>query len=216
MNNQRLFIGLISRIQGEYGIFASRFSLVLGFLALSACAEISGDASWSPEPLHSHVDASAHSVDRGVLKPDLRPKISLATPPLEGVPPRKPREYSTDLPERPFLADPKQLVGLDFTATKALLGKPARYFEQPPAIIWAYYAGICTFNVFFYPTIEGDKFRLLAYEVFDGTPPTNGAEEISSSKSRSAEEILNQMAGTQDARRCLAELLGSRDLPVAR
>lgn len=195
--------------------------LALALLVLSACAEFATGTDRAPGSAPAQANASAHSGDRDVLDPELRPTVNRVVPPLPEVPVRKPREYPAQPPTRPFVADPQQLLGLDFAATKALLGEPASYVDQPPAKVWAYNAGICVLNVFFYPTVTGEKFSLLAYEVLDGAPAAEGASvgdaaDASLSRTRSVEEILSQKAGKETARRCLAELLGSRDLPKAR
>ncbi len=104
-----------------------------------------------------------------VAEPQAVPSASESTateaPP---VPRRKPEAISeVTLAE----ADPEQLVDLDFDATKALLGDPAIKPEKPPAKVWAYDGGNCMFNLFFYPSVDDEVFRVLAYEVTDETSP---------------------------------------------
>ena len=105
------------------------------------------------------------------------------------------------LPERkPALGgeapDPAKLVGLDFAAAKALLGEPVEQHEEPPARVWAYDGRICLLNVFFYPSVEDNVFRVLTYEVEDNSvAPTDGAEKQPSEARAS---------------RCLAEVLQAR------
>lgn len=100
--------------------------------------------------------------------------------------------------------DPKQLVGLDFDSTKALLGDPARQLEQPPAKVWAYNGKTCVFNVFFYPSVDDDVFRVLTYEVAGGAPAGESPEAADSSSVDKKNEI---------ARRCFTNLLQAMEEP---
>ncbi len=100
--------------------------------------------------------------------------------------------------------DPKQLVGLDFDSTKALLGDPALQLEQPPAKIWAYNGKTCVFNVFFYPSVDDDIFRVLTYEVAGGAPAGESPEAAASSPVDKKNEI---------SRRCFANLLQAKEEP---
>jgi hypothetical protein len=111
-------------------------------------------------------------------------------------------------------ADPQRLVGLDFDATKALLGDPVARMEQPPAKVWAYTGGGCMFSVFFYPSVDDQGFRVLAFEVTDEVdildlhwlrdPPVAAPE---------APKVLNQ--DDTVVRRCFAELLHNQQAPDA-
>ncbi len=99
---------------------------------------------------------------------------------------------------------PKQLVGLDFESTKALLGDPARQLEQPPAKVWAYNGKTCVFNVFFYPSVDDDVFRVLTYKVAGGAPAGESPEAAEPSPADKKNEI---------ARRCFTNLLQAMDEP---
>ncbi len=128
-----------------------------------------------------------------------------AVPPL---PRRKPEAISElTLAE----ADPDRLVGLDFDAAKALLGDPAAKHEEPPAEIWAYEGGICSFNLFFYPSVDDKVFRVLAYEVTKETPP---AEEMVAEAAKPGAFQVSDKDNPM-IRRCLAELLHSQQIPDA-
>ncbi len=82
------------------------------------------------------------------------------------IPPPVPRRKPAATPEPTRLdADPQRLVGLDFDGTKALIGDPEAQLEKPPAKVWAYAGGDCVFRVFFYPSVDDQGFRVLAYEV---------------------------------------------------
>jgi hypothetical protein len=111
-------------------------------------------------------------------------------------------------------ADPQLLVGLDFDATKALLGDPVARMEQPPAKVWSYTGGGCLFSVYFYPSVNDQGFRVLAYEVTDGADvldldwlgdPPGVTPEAASETPPEAPKILDR--DDPVVRRCFAELL---------
>jgi hypothetical protein len=82
--------------------------------------------------------------------------------------------------------------------------------EQPPAKVWAYAGGGCLFSVFFYPSVNDQGFRVLAYEVTDevdilglrwlGDPPDATPESPPE-----APKVLDK--DDPVVRRCFAELL---------
>lgn len=69
------------------------------------------------------------------------------------------------------LVTPDDVVGLDFAGMRTLLGDPALELEEPPAKIWAYNGGSCMFNVFFFPSVEDNVYRVLTYEVTGPVEP---------------------------------------------
>jgi hypothetical protein len=126
-----------------------------------------------------------------------------ASPPL----PRRKPTSATLLARRDF--HPDLLVGLDFNATKALLGDPALQLEEPPAKIWAYNGGTCLLNVFFYPSVGDSVFRVLTYEVRSGDtkPGTAGADLAAVTKVEDKNSAV--------VRQCFADLLQGREVPDA-
>ncbi len=108
-------------------------------------------------------------------------------------------------------ADPQRLVGLDFDGTKALLGDPAARMEQPPAKVWAYAGGGCTFSVFFYPNVDDQVFRVLAIEV------TGEAVAAGATGNQESEAASPKVMDPADpaVRRCFAELLQNQQAPNA-
>ena len=108
-------------------------------------------------------------------------------------------------------ADPLRLVGLDFDGTKALLGDPAARMDQPPAKIWAYTSGGCMFSVFFYPNVDDQVFRVLAFEVTDEAVAP-GATEVRESKAASP-KVMDR--DDPAVRRCFADLLQNQHVPDA-
>lgn len=66
---------------------------------------------------------------------------------------------------------PDDVVGLDFAGVRLLLGDPALELEEPPAKVWAYNGGSCMFNVFFFPNVEDNVYRVLTYEVTGPVEP---------------------------------------------
>jgi hypothetical protein len=139
--------------------------------------------------------------------PAAAPKSAQAKEASPPVPRRKPAAS----PELTRVdADPQRLVGLDFDGTIALLGDPAAMLEQPPAKVWAYAGGGCVFRVFFYPGVDDQGFRALAYEVTDeadilglrwlSDPPVAAPD---------APRVLDKDDSV--VRRCFAELLDHQE-----
>ena len=126
-----------------------------------------------------------------------------AEPPI---PRRKPLD-ATIVARREF--HPDLLVGLDFNATKALLGDPMLQLEEPPAKIWAYEGGSCMLNVFFYPSVGDDIFRVLTYEVRGGD-----VEQVATATDLSAATKISDK-DSPVVRRCFVDLLQRRDVPDA-
>ncbi len=129
--------------------------------------------------------------------------------------PPKPRRKPEALSELTLAdADPGRLVGLDFDATKALLGDPVAKMEQPPAKVWSYAGGGCLFSVYFYPSVNDQSFRVLAYEVTDGadvlglhwlSDPLSDTSEAGLEAPFEAPKVLDK--DDPVVRRCFAELL---------
>ncbi len=185
-------------------------ALVLAMLALTACA-----------PLESMERELFPPMERELFPPedaaagDTQAASSASQPPAAPPLPRRKPEAISELTLAE--ADPERLVGLDFDATKALLGDPAAKHEEPPAEIWAYEGGTCSFNLFFYPSVDDKVFRVLAYEVTE-EPPT--AEETPPSGEKAAEAAEPGAVKVPDkdnpmVRRCFAELLHNQQVPDA-
>jgi len=164
---------------------------VLAVLTMSACAPIGSMIERFFPPEESAVSRTSDAASESA-----RAQV----PPM---PRRKPEAIS----ELTLVdADPGRLVGLDFDGTKALLGDPVAKMEQPPAKVWAYAGGGCLFSVFFYPSVNDQGFRVLAYEVTDDmdilglrwlSDPPDAVPE--------APKILDK--DDPVVRRCFAELL---------
>ncbi len=76
-----------------------------------------------------------------------------------------------------------QLVGLDFSGVRTLLGEPALEEIQPPATVWAYNGRGCVLSIFFYPHVDGGDYRALTYDV-------KGAEQTADLPQRCFSELL--------------------------
>ena len=195
---------------GRLGITAL---LVLG---LSACAELAllqrSDAPADVGALESPdlipgEDLAADEIIWGQdNEEEVKPQGAVARPPM---PRRKPDRSEPAAVAEP---DPDLLVGLDFEATKALLGDPALKMEQPPATIWAYNGGSCMFSVFFYPSIGDSVFRVLTYEV-TGKEPELPIQTASETSDTGAAKISDSASPV--LRRCFADLLQERDIQDA-
>ncbi len=106
-------------------------------------------------------------------------------PPL---PRRRPLQLAKLAPAAQALAI-DGLVGLDFDATKKLLGAPALDEVQPPARVWAYNGRGCVLSIFFYPNLEGSSYRALTYEV-------KGSEDTDELTQRCFTELVQDHGGT--------------------
>lgn len=134
--------------------------LGLVILVLQGCAEL----SWltSPfSPAEAPVPARKPSAVGSKAAADQQ---ALATP-------------GVDVPEI------AELVGLDFTAVRSLLGVPALEEIQPPATVWAYNGRGCVLSIFFYPDVDGGSYRALTYQV-------KGAEQTEELPQRCFSELL--------------------------
>lgn len=212
-----------------------RLSIVaLASLTVGACADLSaleqrlagalggpaqqggpaagGEAAGTAQP--NLADPQPPGYDPG-RAPKARTRTADAAPPE---PRRKPDRAEPVAAADP---DPDLLVGLDFEATKALLGDPELKIEQPPAQVWAYNGGSCMFSVFFYPSMDDSVFRVLTYEVTNQDPalPIQTASRASGTTGASADSDTGTTSIRDGAspklRRCFAQLLHERDLPDA-
>ena len=186
-----------------------RSALALGVLALSAC----GDYGWIEirltKPQRTSVDIGSYLSETYV-----DPEIRSATMVPKTAPRRKPKGYVVD---RAMGVDPDVLVGLDMTSTKVLLGDPALQFEKAPAKVWSYHGGICTLNIFFFPEVEDDHFRLLAYRVINETSINETSPVDTATQTPQSPEtgVTAEQANTETARRCLAKLLSNSNQALA-
>ena len=211
-----------------------RLSVVaLASLALGACADLSAledrlakgwaDPAKRAEPVPApapyvvaDVDSGEDAIDWGAgARSPNKAQASSTKPPA---PRRKPDREEPVARADP---DPNLLVGLDFEATKALLGDPALKMEQPPAQVWAYNGSSCQFSVFFYPSMDDSVFRVLTYEVTDKEPTlpvqtaagSGGTNVASATPETGAVKIRDRASPV--LRRCFAQLLHGRELPDA-
>ncbi len=179
----------------------------LAILTVSACA-----------PIDSMIERFFPFEETAASRaPDAAPESvqELAQAKVPPMPRRKPEAIS----ELTLVdADPQRVVGLDFDATKALLGDPAAKMEQPPAKVWAYAGGGCMFSVFFYPSVNDQTFRVLAYEVTDkvdildlrwlGDPPDATPHATPKAPPEAPPEAPRVLDKDDPVvRRCFAELL---------
>jgi hypothetical protein len=114
----------------------------------------------------------------------MTPAPVAAKPPPEPPPPppsqrplpeRKPGIAAVAPAASPF--DPKEVVGLGFRETEALLGTPTRQEERPPAKVWSYESGDCVLSIFFYADINTREFRALTYEVKENYSTNDGGAD---------------------------------------
>ncbi len=60
-----------------------------------------------------------------------------------------------------------QLIGLDQSAAKRLLGTATEQSEAPPATVWRYRSPTCELALFFYLDLRSGKMRTLHYAFKD-------------------------------------------------
>jgi len=88
-------------------------------------------------------------------------KLEAATAPPNRV--AKPVEPpSAPAPPRP---DPAQLLGMEATHLKTLLGEPNLIRREPPAQVWLYAGGACVFHVYLYKLPDAAGYRVTHYDV---------------------------------------------------
>ena len=167
-------------------------ALLLAAMALSACTTLESVDLNFFEPENGAQEAASGGSDAGGPPPPL--------------PRRKP---SQEMQLAAAETDPARLVGLDFASTKKLLGAPSRQLDQPPAKIWAYNGNTCVFNLFFYPNMDDNIFRVLTYEVTEGKPASGADGGTPGTAGDSPGK------DTEVARRCFADLLQSKDMADA-
>ena len=134
-------------------------AVTLGFAVLS----LSGCMSWAEkEPLVAEpppaplaevapqpVVAQAESVEK--------PKKAVRAKPVS----RVSRDKASPI-------DPDQLIGMEPSAVRKLLGTPVRTRNDQLPREWIYGTGRCSFRVFFYPNLNTASFRVLKYGSSDG------------------------------------------------
>ena len=146
--------------------------LGLVILVLQGCAELGLGAREEPDPpVPTRKPGIAKSQGGG------RAEQQAATKPAAG-----------DEKQAPTV---EQLVGLDFSGVRTLLGAPALEEIQPPATVWAYNGRGCVLSIFFYPHVDGGDYRALTYDV-------RGAEQTVDLPQRCFSELLQDgsKAGT--------------------
>ncbi len=190
-------------------------ALVLAMLALSACAPLES----MKRGLFPPEDAAADAAQAAASRPSAAPPLPRRKPGAISDQPEAIPDQAEAISELTLLeADPDRLVGLDFDATKALLGDPAAKHEEPPAEVWAYEGGICSFNLFFYPSVDDKVFRVLAYEVTDeadalGLRWLHDPPDTAPEAPPEAPKVLDKDDSV--VRRCFAELLHNQQIPDA-
>lgn len=150
--------------------------LGLAMLVLQGCAELGlGDGKAGPaEP-----DPPVPSRKPGIAKPQGGGQSGRQAP------------GTTTAGEEQPAPTVGQLVGLDFSGVRTLLGAPALEEIQPPATVWAYNGRGCVLSIFFYPHVDGGDYRALTYDV-------KGAEQTADLPQRCFNELLQDgsRAGT--------------------
>lgn len=94
------------------------------------------------------------------VPPSVRKRMSLVRPP-------PPKETAPE-PEPEAIA-PSALVGFDYPAVLQVLRRPDMVHNSALSVVWTYSQSECTLQLYFYPDIQTRVFRLLKYDLKDGT-----------------------------------------------
>jgi hypothetical protein len=103
------------------------------------------------------------------------PELAVPKPvpkPAARKPPRPPRPEPEVARRQPAPVDLKQLIGLNQTAVRRLLGTPRRVRTDHLSLSWIYEAPGCSVRVVFYPSLDNASFHVLKFAGFggDGAP----------------------------------------------
>lgn len=70
--------------------------------------------------------------------------------------------------DKPSVIAPENLIGLEPSAVRQLLGPPVKVQDSDLSREWVYASGGCSFRLFFYPNLNTAAFRVLKYGSNDG------------------------------------------------
>ena len=111
------------------------------------------------------------------------PGSAAMVPPPAPKPPSPPAVARAEGPPRP--PRPPVRVGLDLAMLEGLtpeevsrrLGRPWWRHDEPPARVWTYVAGPCILQLFFYPELQFEERRVLAYDLDPGSDAAGAAAQ---------------------------------------
>lgn len=145
----------------------AKSAVTLGFVVLS----LSGCMSWAEkeplvaEPPPAPVAEVAPQPVVAQAEPMVKPKKTIRAKPVS--------RSSRDKP-----IDPDQLIGMEPSGVRKLLGAPARTRNDQLPREWIYGTGRCSFRVFFYPNLNTASFRVLKYGSSDGNGELIDASDV--------------------------------------
>ena len=119
-----------------------------------------------------------------ILPPEPAPPVTSAEPPAEKTPAVTKAPTPTAKPRPPVAVtrakpsvEHRVLIGLGEEDVTRMLGEPREVRNDPPAMVWAYGAGECKLDVFFYLDLKSQDFRALAYN-FDPNATSDAAKNV--------------------------------------
>ena len=150
--------------------------LVIGLAGwLPGCAQLGFNPPAKPAP-----DAAIASAPLAAPPPVAAPppaETKVAPPVVAALPPARNPPRPRPAPEPPIgQLDPEILLGMEPGQAELVVGKAAQIRQEPPATIWAYPAGDCTLELFFYPEVQTRRTVLLAYNVKGIDATANGKQ----------------------------------------
>jgi len=103
------------------------------------------------------------------------PEAGAKTPVVTAPPARRPEVARTEPKVDPGSTaaeryHPRQLIGLDRTQLRKLLGFPDEVRDEASSLIWSFQGRECVLDVALYSSVEGADLRVLQYNVESGSP----------------------------------------------
>jgi len=159
-------------------------ALVLALWTLGACQGLSERGTAPPPEAPGAVDQRATDA-READAPPPRPRSKPAPPPAAVSRPGPPRPPQ---PPARVALDLASLEGLTPGEVGRRLGRPWWRHDEPPARVWTYVAGPCILQLFFYPELQFEERRVLAYDLDPGSEAAGAAEQCLIALQRNATE----------------------------
>ncbi|HEY4264721.1 MAG TPA: hypothetical protein VGM72_05345 [Micropepsaceae bacterium] len=127
-------------------------------------------AKITPPPAAQEIPLQAPIVDVPVANQPEAPQVAsnMPRPRPSARRPGAPASSSASVSEQEAVL-PSELVGYDFSAVLKLLKKPDMIQNSALSIVWTYSQSDCMLQLYFYPDIQTRIFRLLKYDLKDGT-----------------------------------------------
>jgi len=161
----------ISRVMGTMALPAAAF-------VLAACGSMPLQSLFSrpsPQPMRPVITAPSETREIPVQEPmlSLPAPMNPSPPVVASVMPTRPQRPPMPImkPPPPVEMDaviPGDLVGSDFSSVLQVLRRPDSVEDSSLSVVWTYQTE-CRLQLYFYPDIKTKVFRLLKYDLKDGS-----------------------------------------------